>query len=130
MFEEGREVLDIQLHGFADASYGGVVNVWTRYAGTTISVSLLTAKTRVAPLKKLTIPKLELCGALLMSKLLKAAAADLGIESTCLFAWTDSSIILAWLRSTLSILEVYVAHRVQDIISQVPANQWKHLPTL
>ena len=51
MFEDGREVLDIQLHGFADASYGGVVYVWTRYAGTAISVSLLTAKTRVAPLK-------------------------------------------------------------------------------
>ena len=77
LFCEGKEILDVQLHGFTDASttaYGGVFYLRTRYADTTISVSLLTAKTRVAPLKKLTIPKLELCGALLTTKLLKSVA--------------------------------------------------------
>ena len=85
LFCEGKEILDVQLHGFADASttaYGGVVCLRTRYADTTISVSLLTAKTRVAPFKKLTIPKLELCEALLTTKLLKSVATDLEVDCT------------------------------------------------
>ena len=132
LFCEEKEILDVQLHGFADASttaYGGVVYLRTRYADTTISVSLLTAKTRVAPLKKLTIPKLELCGALLTTKLLKSVATDLEMEKSGLYAWTDSTIVLAWLKSTPTRLKVYVAHRVQDIIADLPASKWRHVPT-
>ena len=59
-------VQDMQLHGFSDASqqgYGGVIYLRVLYSDSTIGVSLVIAKTRVAPLKTLSIPKLELCGA-------------------------------------------------------------------
>ena len=66
--------MEVQLHWFSDASqsaYGGVIYLRTLYTDTSVSVTLLTAKTREATLKKLTIPHLELCGALLTARLLK-----------------------------------------------------------
>ena len=60
-----QEVIDRQLHGFCDAStaaYGGVIYIRTLHADTSVSIALITAKTRVAPLSGLTIPRLELCG--------------------------------------------------------------------
>ena len=64
------------------------------HADATVSISLLTSKTRVAPLKQTTTPKLELSGVLLTVKLLHSVAEDLGIPRKKLFAWTDSSIVL------------------------------------
>ena len=67
------------------------------HADVTVSITLLKSKTRVAPLKHTTIPKLELSGALLTAKLLHSVAEDLGIPREKLFSWTDSSIVLGWL---------------------------------
>ena len=53
-----------QLHGFTDAStsaYGGVVYLRTLYSDASLTVTIVASKTKVAPLKKLTVPKLELC---------------------------------------------------------------------
>ena len=62
------EVEDIQLHRFSDASkaaYGGVVYLRARYIDIQVTVTLVAARTRVAPIKQQTVPRLELCGALL-----------------------------------------------------------------
>ena len=59
-----------QLHGFRDVSkhaYAGAVNLRAVYSDTSTSVCLIMSKTKVAPLSSTTIPRLELCGALLMS---------------------------------------------------------------
>ncbi|GFW08076.1 uncharacterized protein TNCV_2978442 [Trichonephila clavipes] len=59
---------DIILHGFCDAStkaYAAVV-----YLKSKQEIHLVSAKTRVAPIKQLTIPRLELCGALLLAELI------------------------------------------------------------
>lgn len=80
--DPGKEVVAQQLHGFSDAStlaYGGAVYIRTFYADTDVVVSLVSSKTKVAPMKKLTIPRLELCGALLLSQLLDSVANDLSI---------------------------------------------------
>ena len=99
------------------------------YDDTTVSVSILSSKTRVAPIKPLTIPRLELCGALLTSRLLKASAEDLQVDSSHMFAWTDSSIVLSWLRSSVSRLKVYVANGVPEITESVPASLCRLVPT-
>ena len=131
-YHADKEVVDTQLHGFSDASmsaYGGVVYLRIRYADTTISVSLVAAKTRVAPLKRQTIPKLELCAALLTARLLATVAEDLSLDSSKAYAWTDSSIVLEWLNSTPSRLKVYVANRDGDIVSKVSAIRWRYVTT-
>lgn len=62
-----------------------------------IEVSLMCSKTKVAPIKRLTIPHLELCGAYLLAQLLRHVKEVFHIPSTKVYAWTDSTIVLNWL---------------------------------
>ena len=65
-------VIDRQLHGFCDAStvaYGGVVYLRLLHEDTSVSVRLMMSKTRVAPIEGFTIPRMELCGGVLLAKL-------------------------------------------------------------
>ena len=98
------------LHVYCDASckaYGGVVYIRMVVQDTTIQIHLLTSKSKLAPLKKLTIPRLELCGAQLLFKLLKQVASDLNLTMEFVYVWTDSSVVLGWLKTSLARLKVY-----------------------
>ena len=104
-YYDDKEKRSIQLHGFSDASnaaYGGVVYVRTIYQDTTVSVSLVISKTKVAPISPLgTTLGLELCGAQVLSKLLRIAMESLDVGLQDVFAWSDSMIILCWLHMPL-----------------------------
>ena len=70
LMSSSSSALEIQLHGFSDASqtaYGCVIYLRVLHQDTSISVRIVTAKTKVAPLAGATIPHLELCGALLLA---------------------------------------------------------------
>ena len=120
-FEVGKTKVQIQLHGFSDASnlaYGGVVYIRVLYHDTTTSVSLVYSKTRVAPLSPPgTIPRLELCGAQILSKLLVAAMESLHIPMEDVYAWCNSTIVLCWLHMPPDKLSTYVSNRVGDTLS-------------
>ncbi|KAF8795948.1 hypothetical protein HNY73_000391 [Argiope bruennichi] len=60
-------------------------------------VSLVSAKTRVAPIKQLTIPRLELCGSLLFAELITAIEKALSFPIKERYLWTDSTIVLSWI---------------------------------
>ena len=120
------------LHGYCDASskaYGGAVYLRTVHHDTTISVHLIMDKSRLAPLKMQTIPRLELCGAQLLSRLLKQVALDLDLPTDSIYAWTDSSVVLGWLKTATCRLKLYVSHRVTDILSRIPAAHWRYVHT-
>ena len=122
-----------QLHGFCDASlwaYGGVVYLRTLYTDTTISVSIVMSKSRVAPIKPQTIPRLELCGALMLSILLCQVSTDLSLPEDSVYAWTDSAIVLGWLKTHPGRLKVFVAHGVAEITSIVGTSHWRYVDTL
>lgn len=77
-----------------------------------VHVSLITSKTRVAPIKRLTIPRLELCGAQLLANLLHYIQGVLHVSPGDLFAWTDSTIVLAWLTGNPRRFKTYVGNRI------------------
>ncbi|XP_038117200.1 uncharacterized protein LOC119769297 [Culex quinquefasciatus] len=106
----------VQLHCFSDAStkaYGGCVYVRSENAKGEVMVHLLASKSRVAPLKVQTIPRLELCGAVLVAQLFKVLREALDIPVDAYF-WTDSTCVLCWLGSIPTTWNVFVANR--DIV--------------
>ena len=105
---KGKEVSSLQLHGFSDASdsaYAGVVYLRAVYTDTTVSTSLLLAKTKVTPISGSTIPRNELNGAQLLSKILITVADILSIPLSDVYAWSDSTIVLCWLSMSLTRLK-------------------------
>ena len=125
-----RQVHDLQIHGFCDASQqaiAGVVDIRSLYTDTTVSTSLVIAKTKVAPLKTVTIPKLELSSAVLLSKLLSTVHKELGIKPCKMFAWCDSTVALGWISTSPHKLKTFVANCVVSITEKVPATQWRHV---
>ena len=90
----------LQLHGFSDASevaYAGVVYLRIMGRKDSVSTSLCIAKTKVAPIKCITVPHLELCGAVLVARLLHRVAEVLQIPGENIYAWTNSVVVLSWL---------------------------------
>ncbi|XP_065094004.1 uncharacterized protein LOC135714552 [Ochlerotatus camptorhynchus] len=108
----------IELHGFADASklaYGACLYVRCIDSDRGVLTKLLCSKSKVAPLKELTIPRKELCAALLLSRLVDKAVPALQIEFQKILLWSDSQIVLAWLKKSSASLQVFVRNRVAEI---------------
>lgn len=120
----------LELHGFSDASnvaYAAAVYVRCIDSNGRVYVSLVAAKTKVAPVKQVSIPRLELCGALLLSKLLCEVSDTLGICKENAHAWTDSTVVLAWLSSHPSRWKTFVGNRVSEILTVMENSQWSHV---
>ncbi|GBP75079.1 hypothetical protein EVAR_48760_1 [Eumeta japonica] len=90
------------------------------------------AKSRVAPIKtKLTIPKLELCGAALVTKILDNVFYSIqdNVEIHDMVCWTDSTIVLSWLQTPPHLLQTFEGNRVSRIINCGFKIKWRHLPS-
>ncbi|GFQ68834.1 uncharacterized protein TNCT_306191 [Trichonephila clavata] len=92
-------------------------------------VTLLVAKSRVAPLKHVTIPSLELNGALLHARLYETCKNILKEYAVHFYAWTDSQVVLSWLSSHPRNWKPYIANRTAEILHLVPADSWRYVPT-
>ena len=127
---QGFNVVSTQLHGFSDASedaYAAVVYLRITDTSGNSHVSLVISKMKVAPIKRLTIPRLELCGAHLLSKLLQHVREILSVPLEDVFGWTDSSIVLSWMRGNPRRFKTYVGNRISSILDLIPPERWKHI---
>ncbi|XP_041765140.1 uncharacterized protein LOC121589934 [Anopheles merus] len=121
----------VELHCFADASeaaYGACAYLRSQSIDGTTQVTLLASKSRVAPLKPLTIPRLELCAALLAARLQQKliSAIDMAVNETHM--WSDSTITLQWLAAPPRTWKTFIANRVGEIQAATNGCIWHHVP--
>lgn len=126
----GEMAQQTQVHVFVDASekaYGAAIYIRASLRDGRKIVRLLCAKSKVAPLQKLSIPRLELCAALLGVELGKKVKKELHYGDKPVFYWSDSEVVLYWLHSTPSSLHTFVANRVRKIQDSTINSQWRHV---
>ncbi|XP_055388039.1 uncharacterized protein LOC129616439 [Condylostylus longicornis] len=123
----------MELHGFCDASikaYAAVVHLVVTNKSGSRQISLVAAKSKVAPIKTISLPRLELSGAALLAKLTRPMICVLKIMNWSeVRAWTDSQIVLAWLQGHPSKWTTVVANRTAEIHHLLGKNIWRHVPS-
>ena len=123
----------VELHSFSDGGlYGfGAVSYLrlVSYSTGSIKVHLLAGKSRLCPIKQISVPRSELCGAVENVKLSAMIKEQLTIKvSRCIY-WTDSKILLGYLRNEHRRFKVYVANRVGTILRHSEASEWLYVPS-
>ena len=119
-----------ELHHFSDASavgYGACSYLRVVAPDGRINVSLIASKGRLAPLKTITIPRLELTAAVTAVQLDILIRSSLDIECMPSTFWTDSKIVLAYICSEHKRFKVFVANRVSEIRRFTSVDQWRHI---
>ncbi|XP_055542952.1 uncharacterized protein LOC129728533 [Wyeomyia smithii] len=122
----------LQLHVFVDASetaFSAVVYFRVMRLNGPAEISLVAAKTKVAPLKPLSIRRLELRAAVLGSRLMTFMIENHSVEVKQRYLWSDSMTVLAWLRADHRRYKQYVAHRIGELLSTTDVAEWKWVPS-
>ncbi|GFY33501.1 integrase catalytic domain-containing protein [Trichonephila clavipes] len=124
----------IVLQRFADASeaaYGAVVYLQCFLYNGAAKVSILASKSRVAPIRVISIPRLELCAsALLLAQLVKKIRSTLKLNVSDIVLHTDSTIALAWLKTPANRLKTFGANRVSKVQELTEGFQWNNVPSV
>ncbi|XP_055714302.1 uncharacterized protein LOC129808548 [Phlebotomus papatasi] len=121
----------VQLIGFSDTSEKAIaacVYASTIDSDGRVSSRLYAAKkTKVSPVNKITIARLELCAAALLAKLIRRVKDAIKRDVTEIHAFSDSTIVLCWIAKDPSHWKTFVANRVSYIQNSIPTAKWHHV---
>lgn len=120
----------VELHGFSDASelaYGACVYLRCFDLSGTIYSTLICAKSKIAPLKIQTIPRLELSAALLLTQLVTKVKSGLKFDKIKTICWSDSTIVLTWLQVDPCRLLPFAKNRIMSINEINLSCSWKYV---
>ena len=122
----------VELHHFADASqkaYGTASYVRVVSAGGGIYCALLMSRARVAPIKSITIPRLELSAAKLAVEVNQEVTRSLDVEVDDVIFWSDSTTVLKYVNNETTRYHVFVANRLAAIHDGSKKQQWRYVPS-
>lgn len=122
----------LDLHVFGDAGERGYAAV-AYLVGEDISgrraVAMVAGKARVAPLKVVSVPRLELQAAVLACRLASMVEKELGLPIVRRILWSDSKTVLKWIHSDPRDFQKFVSHRLAEIDRKSHTNEWRWCPT-
>ncbi|XP_070139207.1 uncharacterized protein [Drosophila bipectinata] len=127
-------VISLQLHMFSDGSslaYAACAYLRVLDTAGIIHTHLVAARTRVTPTKPLTIPRVELSGAVLATKLATWIQQQLHVPQmrVTVYYWSDAMIVLHWIYGDPCRWKTFVANRIGSIQEVSSASQWGHVST-
>ncbi len=127
-----KSAFSFHVHVFGDASeraYGACAYLTVGFEDDTVTSSLVLARARVAPLKKISLPRLELLGSLMAARLLVFVRKELRLPEDVQYScWTDSTVALAWIQSDPHRWKPFVSNRVSEIQALSSPSCWHHCP--
>lgn len=126
------EIKGAQLHIFSDGSEQGYrACAYLRLTNTQNkhTCSLLMGKSRLAPIKRMTIPRLELSGAVVACRLFDFLEEELEVPINQTIFWTDSTIVLGYIRNESRRFKTFVGNRISKIHDTTSPEQWRHVGT-
>jgi hypothetical protein len=130
----GRPIQDVKqssIHIFTDASkeaYAAVAYIRFVYIDNSIEIAFVAAKARVTPLRAVSIPRLELMGAILGVRLARVIAKNLQEPIGEHFFWSDSTDVIYWVKGQSRRFKPFVANRIAEIHEHTTPQQWRHVP--
>lgn len=126
------QLVSAQLHHFSDASengYGTVSYLRLQSEDEKIHLAFVLGKARVAPLKNVTIPRMELTAAVLAVRVDRLLKAELQLELENSLFWTDSTTVLRYIKNETKRFHTFVANRVSAIREATSVSQWRYVDT-
>ncbi|XP_042230077.1 uncharacterized protein LOC121871731 [Homarus americanus] len=127
-----KEIISAQLHTFCDASqaaYSAVTYLRMVDSGGSIQCSFVYERAKLAPLKQLTIPRLELCAAVLAVNADRTIRREMTMTIHESYFWTDSMLVLQYITNSSRQFQTFVANRIAVIQELSRTDQWRHVGT-
>ncbi|CAC5386938.1 unnamed protein product [Mytilus coruscus] len=128
--QEFQHIKNAQLHLFSDGSelgYGACAYLRQVDVNDKITCSLIIGKARLAPIKQMPIPRLELSGTVTACRLYQILNDELEIKIDNVTFWTESTILLGYIRNTSRRFKTFVANRLSIIHNTTSLDQWRHI---
>jgi len=129
---DGKIPVSKVIHTFVDASENAcAAAIYLRavHKDKRVTIQLLCAKSRLAPVNAITLPRLELKAAVLCAQLTATIKEQLSLQGTATYFWADSAIVLSWINSPKIIKDKFVATRITTIQEASLQREWRHVPS-